>query len=194
MVWKQQKSHRHGRRKSLALTLSCLLGLAIGIIVTRVCDCASIPFIEYECMKNQLNQLRLQGAWLLLVAIVAVLTGNMVRVDSAYHQELKQRLAVNSDGQLQLVPAFGDQATVREESIPAEFTPFFFLPVPVNTASLDLLTTLPGIGVKNGQRIIEYREAEGQFATAEELTKVYGIGPAKLNKLLPHIVVRIDEG
>lgn len=55
--------------------------------------------------------------------------------------------------------------------------------VNVNTASLKELESLPGIGAVLAQRIIEYREQHGPFKTLEDLLKVKGIGPKKLEKL-----------
>lgn len=55
--------------------------------------------------------------------------------------------------------------------------------VDINTASLDLLKTLPGIGDVLGQRIIDYREANGPFECLSELTNVEGIGEKKLAAL-----------
>jgi comEA protein len=48
--------------------------------------------------------------------------------------------------------------------------------VNINTANLDELQTLPRIGEKVAQRIIDYREEHGQFKKIEELMKVQGVG------------------
>lgn len=48
--------------------------------------------------------------------------------------------------------------------------------VNINTASLDELQTLPRIGEKVAQRIVDYRKEHGDFKKIEELMKVKGIG------------------
>jgi competence protein ComEA len=52
--------------------------------------------------------------------------------------------------------------------------------IDLNSASLDLLKTLPGIGDVKGRSIISYREANGPFTSVEEIVRVSGIGPSTL--------------
>ncbi len=59
----------------------------------------------------------------------------------------------------------------------------------LNTASLDQLDTLPGIGPVIAQRIIDYRESSGGFTTIEDITQVSGIGKATFAKIKDLIVV-----
>ena len=53
-------------------------------------------------------------------------------------------------------------------------------PVDVNTATLEQLDTLPGIGPVTGQAILDWRIANGAFTTVDELLEVDGIGDATL--------------
>ena len=55
--------------------------------------------------------------------------------------------------------------------------------VNINTADLKQLIKLPGVGKKKAQAIIDYIEANGDFASLEDLAKVKGVGKKMLAKL-----------
>ena len=61
--------------------------------------------------------------------------------------------------------------------------------VSLNTATLDELMTLPGIGEAKAQSIIEYREEVGAFQNIEELKEVSGIGDAIFDQIKENITI-----
>lgn len=61
--------------------------------------------------------------------------------------------------------------------------------VNINTASQSELDELPGIGPSTAQKIIEYREENGNFETIEDVQNVKGIGDAKFEEIKDKITV-----
>lgn len=61
--------------------------------------------------------------------------------------------------------------------------------VSLNTATLDQLDTLPGVGPVTAQKILDWREANGAFSAVEELLEIDGIGDKTLAELAPHVTL-----
>lgn len=59
----------------------------------------------------------------------------------------------------------------------------------INTATIEELDSLPGVGPSTAQKIIEYRESNGSFAAIENIMDVTGIGEAKFEKIKDQITV-----
>jgi competence protein ComEA len=109
--------------------------------------------------------------------------------------------AVLQDGQKVLVPtrvptkaptATTDPAQptlalgVRAEPLATATLPW---PLNINTATLEELDLLPGIGPVLAQAIIDYRDANGPFANIEAIQDVPGIGPGKFEQIKDLITV-----
>lgn len=85
------------------------------------------------------------------------------------------------DGQQVLVPARGSPGDAAESAAVAPAGPP--APVSLNSASVEQLDTLPGVGPVTAQKIVDYRTEHGPFASIEELDAIPGIGPARLEQL-----------
>lgn len=59
----------------------------------------------------------------------------------------------------------------------------------INTATLDELETLPGVGPTLAQRIIDYRTQHGPFQSIEDIMNVPGIGPVIFDQIQALITV-----
>jgi competence protein ComEA len=56
-------------------------------------------------------------------------------------------------------------------------------PVHLNTATLEQLDALPGVGPVTAQKILDYRQKHGAFSSVNDLDAIPGIGPARLEQL-----------
>jgi competence protein ComEA len=92
--------------------------------------------------------------------------------------ELVNLAARIADGEQVVVPRRGSAVAVAPggSAEPAG-------PVHLNTATLDQLDTLPGVGPVTAQKILDYRQQHGAFGSVDELDAVSGIGPARLEQL-----------
>ena len=64
----------------------------------------------------------------------------------------------------------------------------------LNTATASQLESIPGIGAKTAERIIEYRQKNGAFKKVEDLMNVRGVGEKSFLKIKPLITVTPPKG
>jgi competence protein ComEA len=95
--------------------------------------------------------------------------------------ELVNLAAPVADGQQVVVPLRGAGGPAAPGS-PAAATGG---KVHLNSATLEDLDALPGIGPVTAQKILDYRAAHGAFQSVDELDAVPGIGPARMAQLKP---------
>lgn len=59
----------------------------------------------------------------------------------------------------------------------------------INTASVDSLELLPGIGLSLAQSIVDYRAEHGHFSSVTDLLNIPGIGQTRLEAIIEYITV-----
>jgi competence ComEA-like helix-hairpin-helix protein len=79
------------------------------------------------------------------------------------------------------IPDFGGASGQRGQASAVDALPTW--PVDVNTASVDDLVRLPGVGPVRASEIVRRRELRGGYSTLEELLEIKGIGPVTLEGL-----------
>jgi competence protein ComEA len=72
---------------------------------------------------------------------------------------------------------------VNKKSVPKENS------ININSAKIEELINLPGIGQKTAKNIVEYRKRIKQFRNINELLNVKGIGKTKLNNIKNYIFI-----
>jgi competence protein ComEA len=96
--------------------------------------------------------------------------------------------ATVEDGRQVLVPerarAGATSPTAATTAAPAEGQP-----LNLNTATLEQLDTLSGIGPTTAQKILEFREERGGFGSVEELGEIPGIGDKRLATLREEVTL-----
>ena len=86
--------------------------------------------------------------------------------------------------------AAGPGMTVQAQTqVPQEALTPDLSPIDLNTAGVEELDQLPGIGEVLAGRIVAYREEQGAFGQIEEITKVNGIGQSTFEKIKEKITV-----
>lgn len=127
--------------------------------------CLSIPFQAYRALR-----------W------YHPLAQGQVQIEHTVDQQalFTGRISSRSQGANQSAPS--KQGT-NPDTTPTEQK------VNLNTATEAELETLPGIGPKKAQAILEYRETHGFFSSYEALLDVDGIGPATLERLKPYLTL-----
>jgi competence protein ComEA len=94
------------------------------------------------------------------------------------------RVSVNlaapvADGEQIVVPARGSGAAGASSGAAPSPT----APLDLNTATLEQLDALPGIGPTTAQKILDYRQAHGPFHSVADLDAVPGIGQGRIAQL-----------
>jgi len=70
------------------------------------------------------------------------------------------------------------------------FISMLFAKIDINSADVNELSTLKGIGSKKAERIVEYRDKNGKFKSIDELVKVKGIGVKTVEKIKDEIEIK----
>lgn len=91
---------------------------------------------------------------------------------------------VDDDNQIEVVPR-----TYNGDDFVQEVEENVVVLVNINTATVEELTTLNGIGDSIANKIVEYRTNYGEFATIEDITAVSGIAEGKFENIRAYITV-----
>lgn len=92
--------------------------------------------------------------------------------------------------------AAGDTAAIAEQNSEADLKPSaqeqaqaVQMPVNLNTATLEQLTAIEGIGAQRAAAILAYRDRLGKYTSVEQIKEISGIGDGLYAKIAPYLTV-----
>jgi competence protein ComEA len=103
--------------------------------------------------------------------------GGMSRHAAAATVNLAAPLA---DGEQVLVPSLGPGGAAVAAAAGAASPSS---PVDLNSATVEQLDALPGVGPVTAQKIVDYRTEHGPFTSVDDLDAIPGFGPARIENL-----------
>jgi competence protein ComEA len=62
-------------------------------------------------------------------------------------------------------------------------------PIDLNTATIEQLQQLPGVGPSTAKAIVKFREKSGPFRRVEDLLAIRGITKLRLEKIRPYVTI-----
>ncbi len=111
------------------------------------------------------------------------------------HQQIIQSSKIKLNN-IQLRVTVDKQLYLKQEekivqhpgSLPFRYYPFFFLPLPINSADKELLMTIKGVGPALAETIITYRQKVGPIVDIGSLQEIRGIGRKRATSLATELV------
>jgi comEA protein len=113
---------------------------------------------------------------ILLVAIALMASGVILYVGQERPPAVLRSKPIVLENVLVVQPTFHDARTLD-----------------LNTATIEELVRLPGIGPVLGERIISFRTENGRFTSVDELLAVRGIGPKVLEEIRGQVTIGAEE-
>lgn len=122
---------------------------------------------------------------LLFLAVTIISIPSISQRLSAF-SNTKDALYLNTSDTYLYITKDNHQLNKASTSLEAAY-PLLFQKIPINRASENLLETIPGVGSKTAALIVAERQQRGQYANANDLATIQGLGKSKTRNILKYI-------
>lgn len=151
---------------------------------------AFVPFVSFVCFVHM--RLTCGFSFVSFVSFVRIClkTENADQLSINLARQVTDGEQIVVQAYIEAEPGNSESTGASDSGLPSSSnTEVLSSKVNINTASASELTTLDGIGESTAAKIIAYRQANGSFASIEDIKKVSGIGDRKYEAIKDRITV-----
>ena len=141
-----------------------------------------------EKKPDYLRDGRLTVVFIAVILLLCIFFKPQQVIYSNKYMHINKQLFVTADKILYLKEKQAEGLPLSVDSIPASYTPFFFRPLPINSADRELLKTIKGIGPVLAETIIDRREKKGLILDVSDLQNVPGVGHKRAVSLASELI------
>ncbi len=184
-------------KKLISASLFCLLGLlsaGLVLLIARPPHGAPIMLLPTDTEENVVvyvtGAVESPGVYTLppasrVEAVIAAAGGfatdastTSVNLAATIHDGQSIHVPSSNEQPAPSLPAVDQQGIINSTGL-----------IDINTATIEELEQLPGIGPTKAEAIVQFRDSNGSFRSTDDLLLVPGIGESTLSQILPYITI-----
>lgn len=151
---------------------------------------AFVPFVSFVCFVHMRLTCGFSFVGFVSFVRICLKTENADQLSINLARQVTDGEQIVVQAYIEAEPGNSESTGASDSGLPSSSnTEVLSSKVNINTASASELTTLDGIGESTAAKIIAYRQANGSFASIEDIKKVSGIGDRKYEAIKDRITV-----
>ena len=151
---------------------------------------AFVPFVSFVCFVHMRLTCGFSFVCFVNFVVICLKTENADQLSINLARQVTDGEQIVVQAYIEAEPGNSESTGASDSGLPSSSnTEVLSSKVNINTASASELTTLDGIGESTAAKIIAYRQANGSFASIEDIKKVSGIGDRKYEAIKDRITV-----